>query len=127
MYFKDYAKKYSEAQEPKIEVILKDMSADEVEDKIVILELHFDEILSAIPLNEDGMYVALAYHYNIDWPWCELEPDYWIMDCLEESLQQLKKIENDFEDEETRIICKDFARIIEKAINNKKQILIRRL
>lgn len=127
MYYRDYAKKYAEFQDYEIEVSLKDVYTGEVEDQIIMWDGHFYMILSEIPLNEEGMYVALAYHQNIDQPWRNLNNDYWIMDCLDESLQQLKIIENDFEDEETRIICKDFARIIEKAINNKKQILIRRL
>lgn len=48
------------------------------------------------------------------------------MDCLEESVQQLKSVQDNFEEEETKIICKDFIRMIEKAINNKMQILIRK-
>lgn len=71
------------------------------------------------------MFVALAYHAHIDWPWETFDSEYWIMDCLEESVQQLKSVQDNFE-EETTIICKDFIRMIEKAINNKMQILIRK-
>lgn len=85
----------------------------------------FDDILSGIPLNEDGMYVALAYHRNIDFPWEEPEPDYWVMDCLNESLQQLKDVEDKIEDSFRRTICKDISRIVEKAIINGKTVLLR--
>lgn len=75
---------------------------------------------------EDGEYVALAYHQNVDFPWEEMEPNYWVMDYLNESLEQLKYVEDKIEDNNTRDICKDISRILRKAINNKKSVLIRR-
>lgn len=89
MYFKDYSEPYVELQEPNIEIVLKDMNTNEIEEKIIIWEGDFDDILSVIPLNEEGEYVALSYHQNIDFPWEKIEPDYWTMDYLDESLEQL--------------------------------------
>lgn len=126
MYFKDYSEPYAEFQDADIEIVLQDLNSNKIEDKIIIWEPEFDDILSRIPLNEDGEYVALAYHYNIDFPWYELEPDYWVMDCMNESLQQLKDVENKIEDNDTRTVCKDIARIVRKAILNEKTVLIRR-
>lgn len=126
MYFKDYSEPYVELQDENIEIVLQDLNSNEVEDKIIIWEPDFDDILSRIPLNEDGEYLALAYHHNIDMPWCEMEPDYWVMDCLNESLQQLNHVENKIEDSDTRTICKDISRIVEKAILNGKAVLVRR-
>lgn len=126
MYFKDYSEPYTELQEPNIEIVLKDMDSNEIEDKIIIWEGDFDDILSKIPLNEDGEYVALAYHQNIDFPWDKMEPNYWVMDYLNESLEQVEYVENEVEDNDIRDICKDICRIIKKAINNRKSVLIRR-
>ena len=126
MYFKDYSEPYVEFQDPNIEIVLKDMNSNEIEEKIIIWEGDFDDILSAIPLNEDGEYVALAYHQNIDFPWEKMEPDYWVMDYLNESLQQVKYVKNIMEDDTIKDICKDICRIISKAIDNGKSIMIRR-
>ena len=126
MYFKDYSEPYVELQDADIEIVLQDSNSNEVEDKIIIWEADFDYILSRIPLNDDGEYVALAYHHNIDIPWYEMEPNYWVMDCLNESLKQLNDIEDKIEDGDIRTICKDFSRIVEKAIINEKTVLIRR-
>lgn len=126
MYFKDYSEPYVELQEPNIEIVLKDMNTNEIEEKIIIWEGDFDDILSAIPLNEEGEYVALSYHQNIDFPWEKIEPDYWTMDYLDESLEQLKYVKDMIEDDITKDICTDICRIISKAINNGKLVLVRR-
>ena len=126
MYFKDYSEAYKDFQEPNIEVSLKNEDSGEIEDKIIIWEYDFDSILSKIPLNEDGVYVALAYHANIDMPWYEMEPNDWTMDHLDESLAQLDNIKDKIDEEEIRDICKDLCRIIKKAIINKKTILVKR-
>lgn len=125
MYFKDYSERYAELQDENIEIVLKDLNSNEIEDEIIIDKGDFEYILSRILLNEDGEYVALAYHRNIDFPWEELEPDYWVMDCLNESLQQLKDVEDKIEDSFKRTICKDISRIVEKAILNEKTVLVR--
>jgi len=129
MYLKNYSEKYKQAQielhEDDIEIELKDKKNNIVEYKIIMWKLDFEEILSKIPLNKDGELVALAYHNNIDWPWEEMDPEPWTMDCLEESLEQLKYIENKIEDEERRMICKDMIKIVEKAITDEKEVLIK--
>jgi hypothetical protein len=126
MYFKDYSEPYVELQEANIEIVLQDVNSNEIEDKIIIWEADFDYILSKIPLNEDGEYVALAYHKNIDIPWYEMEPNYWAMDYLNKSLEQLNDVEEMIEDNDIRDICKDICRIVEKAIVNGKAVLVRR-
>ena len=126
MYFKDYSEPYVELQEANIEIVLQDLNLNKIEDKIIIWEGDFDYILSRIPLNEDGEFVALAYHNNIDFPWEEMEPDYWVMDCLNQSLEQLNEVENKIENSYIRTICKDISRIVEKAIINGKAVLVRR-
>jgi hypothetical protein len=126
MYFKDYSEPYVELQDAGIEIVLQDVNSNEIEDKIIIWEADFDYILSKIPLNEDGEYVALAYHKNVDMPWYEMEPNYWAMDCLNKSLEQLNDVEVMIEDNVVRDICKDICRIVEKAIVNGKSVLVRR-
>lgn len=126
MYFKDYSEPYKELQDANIEIVLQGVDSNEIEDKIIIWEGDFDNILSRIPLNKDGEYVALAYHKNVDTPWYEMEPDYWSMDYLNESLEQLNGVEEKIEDDEIRDICKDICRIIEKAIVSGKAVLVRR-
>ena len=124
IYFKDYSKPYAELQDPNIEILLKDINLNEIEEKIVIWEGDLDSILSEIPLNKDGEYVALAYHQNIDFPWEKLELDYWVMDYLDESLKQLEYVRSIIEDDIQKDICKDICKIINKAINNRKLVLL---
>lgn len=126
MYFKDYSEPYAELQEANIEIVLQNMNSNEIEDKIIIWEGDFDDILSRIPLNKNGEYVALAYHKNVDIPWYKIEPNYWVMDYLNKSLEQLNDVEENIEDNDIRDICKDICRIIEKAIINRKAVLVRR-
>ncbi len=129
MYLKNYSEKYKQEQielyEDDIEMELKDKKNNIVESKIIMWKLDFDDILSKIPLNKDGEFVALAYHYHIDWPWEEMEPEAWTMDCLEESLEQLKVVEKELVDEERKMICEDMIRIVEKAIIDEKEVLIK--
>ncbi|MCI9079620.1 MAG: hypothetical protein HFH68_12005 [Lachnospiraceae bacterium] len=127
MYFKDYSEPYAELQDSNIEILLKDINLNEIEEKIIIWEGDFDSILSEIPLNKDGEYAALAYHQNIDFPWEKLEPGYWVMDYLNESLKQLEYVKSIIEDDMQRDICKDICRIINNAINNGKLVLIKRI
>lgn len=94
--------------------------------KLFIWEGDFNDILSEIPLNEEGKYVALAYHQNIDFLWEKMEPDYWIMDYLNESLEQVKYVKDMMQDDTRKDICKDICRMISKAINSGKFILVRR-
>lgn len=49
------------------------------------------------------------------------------MDYLNESLEQLEYVKYIIEDDMQRDICKDICRMINKAINNKKLILIKRI
>lgn len=127
MYCKNYSEPYAELQDPNIEILLKDINLNEIEEKIIIWEGDFDSILSEIPLNEDGEYTALAYHQNIDFPWEKLEPGYWVMDYLNESLEQLEYVKSIIEDDMQMDICKDICRMINKAINNEKLVLIKRI
>lgn len=125
-YFKDYSEPYAKLQDTNIEILLKDVYLNEIEEKVVVWEGDFESILSEIPLNKDGEYVALAYHYNIDFPWEKLEPGYWVMDYLDESLKQIEDVKSIIEDDIQKNICKDICKIINKAINNGKLVLIKR-
>jgi len=49
----------------------------------------FDFIMDLIPLNEEGMYVALATHYQVDIPWNNEDETPWEIDDLEITLSQL--------------------------------------
>ena len=126
MYFKDYSGLYAELQDPNIEIVLKNTNSNKIEEKIIIWEGDFDNILSKIPLNKDGKYVALAYHQNIDFPWEKLEPGYGIMDYLKESLEQVRYVKDVIEDNIQKDICNDICRIISKAIDKRKLVLVKR-
>ena len=126
MYFKDYSGLYAELQDPNIEIVLKNTNSNKIEEKIIIWEGDFDNILSKIPLNKDGKYVALAYHQNIDFPWEKLETVYGIMDYLKESLEQVRYVKDVIEDNIQKDICNDICRIISKAIDKRKLVLVKR-
>lgn len=126
MYFKDYSGLYAELQDPNIEIVLKNTNSNKIEEKIIIWEGDFDNILSKIPLNKDGKYVALAYHQNIDFPWEKLETVYGIMDYLKESLEQVRYVKDVIEDNIQKDICNDICRIISKAIDKQKLVLVKR-
>ena len=125
MYFKDYSGLYAELQDPNIEIVLKNTNSNKIEEKIIIWEGDFDNILSKIPLNKDGKYVALAYHQNIDFPWEKLETVYGIMDYLKESLEQVRYVKDVIEDNIQKDICNDICRIISKAIDKRKLVLVK--
>ncbi len=125
MYFKDYSGLYAELQDHNIEIVLKNTNSNKIEEKIIIWEGDFDNILSKIPLNKDGKYVALAYHQNIDFPWEKLEPGYGIMDYLKESLEQVRYVKDVIEDNIQKDICNDICRIISKAIDKQKLVLVK--
>ena len=85
----------------------------------------FDSILDEIPLNEDGMYVGLAYHQNIDSPWKELSPVPWEMDDLRISLSQMLYVRSNLNQENLMPLCDDICDILGKAINGKNKVLVR--
>jgi hypothetical protein len=122
MYYKDYSQPYARPGETCIEIQLQDNTSKECLKKILIWSGDFDSIVSKIPLNEEGEYVALAYHYNVDWPWEELAPSPWKMDQLKMSLTQLKEIE--IHDEREIIVWNDICSILEEAIKDKNTVLI---
>lgn len=126
MYYKDHTKPYTTLQDANIEIELMDMESNEIEGKIIIWEGDFDYILSQIPLNNNGEYSALAYHHNIDFPWYCVEPEYWSMDCLEESLEQIRYVKDRIEDGFRKEICEDILKIIYQAIDRGNAVLIRR-
>ncbi len=122
MYYKDYSRPYAELGEVCIEIQLQDSLSKECLKKILVWSGDFDSIISSIPLNEEGEYVALAYHYHIDMPWFFLDPNPWKMDDVEISLGQLKII--DINDERKIIIWKDICSILEEAVKGKNDVLI---
>ena len=56
---------------------------------VTMWEGDFSFIVDLIPLNDEGMFVGLACHYQVDRPWEEKEDEPWEIDCLELTLEQL--------------------------------------
>lgn len=117
-----------------IDVMLKPADSDEYSDIITIWECNFKSILGLIPLNEDGMWEALGYHFNIDFAWEEGDDKPWEVDHLKTSLEQLIYVRKIlFEGRETNEvssleyrICRDMCYIFNKAIKTNGKVYISR-
>ena len=127
MIIKDYAIGFKELYEPFIEIILND-NLDKDNYVIKMWGGYFNEICRSIPLNEDEMYVGLAYHYHVDTPWQEQEDEPWEIDNLKLWLHQIKQAENilkrQAQDDTELQICKDICIVLEKAIQQKRKVFI---
>lgn len=122
MYYRDYSKPYAGLGEVCIEIQLQEAISKKCLKKILIWSGDFNSIVSRIPLNEEEKYVALSYHYHIDWPWEEIAPSPWTMDQVGMSLVQLKEI--DINGEREILIWKDMCSILEEAVENGNNVLI---
>jgi len=102
----------------------------------------FQSLMDMIPLNDEGMYVALACHYQVDSPWEECEGEPWKVDDLEVSLSQLLNIKDtlfkkakDFNSLNNSIeyekcskllqICNDICFLFDKAASGYGQVFIK--
>ncbi len=125
MDYKDYSEPYKDMGETFVEIILQEKDSQHIIKKIEMWTGDFDSILDEIPLNEDGMFVGLAYHHNIDFPWQELSPTPWKMDDLEISLSQLLYVKDNLKEERLLPICEDICDILENATNCENTVFIR--
>ncbi|HOJ78947.1 MAG TPA: hypothetical protein PLZ08_09895 [Bacillota bacterium] len=125
MEYIDYSEPYKDMGEAFIEIILQEKDSQHTLKKIEMWIGDFDSILDEIPLNEDGMYVGLAYHQNIDSPWKELSPVPWEMDDLRISLSQMLYVRSNLNQENLMPLCDDICDILGKAINGKNKVLVR--
>lgn len=125
MEYKDYSEPYKDMGEAFIEIILQEKDSQDILKKIEMWAGDFDSILDEIPLNEDGMYVGLAYHQNIDFPWKELSPDPWEMDDLDISLSQMLYVKSNLDDDSLQPICEDICDILDKAVNSNNRVFVR--
>ena len=90
----------------------------------------FETIMNLIPLNDEGMYVAFGFHYQVDTPWEEREGEPWEVDELELSLNQLLGVKHLLhEKSEDGIllfnICSDICEIFQKACNKQGKVFIK--
>ena len=125
-----------------IDVALLPKYQDEYSDLITMSIGDFDSILMQVPVNEDGMFVALACHYHVDTPWEECNEEPWEVDELELSLSQLlyvkesfknNKVKSDYLDANTNTvvneklsqICEDMCFIFSEAIKTGGKVYIR--
>lgn len=93
MKYKNYSRE-GLIYEASIDVLFSPKGSEEYSDLITMWIGDFETIMDLIPLNEDDMYVALAYHYQVDSPWEELENEPWEVDELETSFLQLIYVRN---------------------------------
>lgn len=86
----------------------------------------FSFIVDLIPLNDEGMYVGLAFHYQVDRPWEANEEEPWEIDSLELTLEQLLYVKKRIHEmkqasysewDMTLVgdICDDICEIVKKA------------
>lgn len=125
MDYKDYSDPYHDLGEAFVEIILQEKDSKDILKKIEMWIGDFDSILDEIPLNQDGMYVGLAYHQQIDMPWWKLEPNPWKMDDLEVSLTQLQYVNGILTEENLLPICEDMCDILNKAINGNHKVFVK--
>lgn len=104
----------------------------EYSDIITMWAGDFEAIMDLIPLDSEGMYVALAFHYQVDAPWEAREDVPWELDELELSLNQLLYVNKklcEMENDESKVllchICDDICDILRKAKNEEGRVFIK--
>ena len=96
---------------------------------------HFRFIMNLIPLNDEGMFVGLACHYQVDWPWEKNEGEPWEIDSLELTLEQLLYVKKRLSEmkptdypvwdkKELGDICDDMCEIVRKAARGEGKAFI---
>ena len=95
----------------------------------------FNFIMNLIPLNDEGMFVGLACHYQVDRPWEENEDEPWEIDSLELTLEQLLYVKKrlsemkptDYPVWDKKVlgdICDDMCEIVRKAARGEGKAFI---
>ena len=131
MKHKDYSRK-AILYEAFIDVMFLPNEQQEYSDIITMWVGDFEAIMDLISLNNEGMYVALALHYQVDAPWEEREDEPWEADELELSLNQLLCVKNMLHEKEENAdkvllcdICNDICEIFQKAVNGQGSAFIK--
>ncbi|WP_321388357.1 hypothetical protein [uncultured Enterococcus sp.] len=135
MTYRDYSKPYRDLGEAFIDIVLKhEKGTDEEISKISMWYYDFVSIITKIPLNSEGMYDGLAYHYHVDEPWKECEDELWAVDEVELSLLQLMKSKENLksdtgqteEDQTTLIrICNDMIGLFKESNEGDGKVYIK--
>ena len=115
-----------------IDIMFLPNEKQEYSDIITMWVGDFEAIMDLVPLNEEGMFAALAFHYQVDAPWEEKEDEPWEMDEPGLSLSQLLYVKNvlcEKEENEDRAllysICNDICEIFQKAANGQGRAFIK--
>lgn len=134
MKHKNYSRK-GLIYEASIDVLFLPNDSQEYSELITMWIGDFETIMDLVPLNEDDMYVALAYHYQVDTPWEELEDKLWEVDELVTSFRQLVYAKNilsnqykkDDNSDNKKIyeICVDMCDVFEKAKLGEGKVFIK--
>lgn len=121
MKYKDYSRKKI-LYEAHIDIMFLPNDKKEYSEIITMWIGDFEAIMDLVGLNEEGMYTALAFHYQVDTPWEDKEDEPWEVDELELSLNQLLDVkhllyEKEKNEEEIILfnICSDICEIFQKA------------
>lgn len=131
MQHKDYSRKEI-LYEAFIDIMFLPNEKQEYSEIVTMWIGDFEAIMDLIPLNDEGMFDALAFHYQVDTPWEEREDEPWEVDELELSLTQLLDAKHllyekgKIEDQLTLFnICSDICEIIQKAQNKQGKAFIK--
>lgn len=125
MNYKDYSRT-PVFYEAFIDIAFLPDGSDNYSDLITMWIGDFQTLMDLVPLNDEGMYVGLACHYQVDTPWEECEEEPWKVDNIELSLSQLLNVKNLLlekssfskpSDDNIRLIqiCNDICIVFEKA------------
>lgn len=132
MNHKDYSRK-GISYEAFIDIMFQFDGEEEYSDIITMWTGDFDSIMNLIPLNNEGMYVALAFHYQVDTPWEVSDDEPWEVDEIELSLKQLIDLRGILHENENKKstslmlchICDDMCEIFQKANNGQGKVFIK--
>ena len=131
MNHRDYSRK-TLLYEAFIDIMFLPNEMQDHSDIITMWAGDFESIMDLIPLNDEGMFVALAFHYQVDAPWEDREDEPWEVDELELSLKQLlyvKSVLYEKEENEDKVllcdICNDMCEIFQKAVNGQGRAFIK--
>ena len=132
MNHKDYSRK-GILYEAFIDIMFQSNDEEECSDIITMWSGDFDSIMDLIPLNNEEMYVALAFHYQVDTPWEVRDDEPWEVDEIELSLKQLIDVRSILQEKENSKnapsvlchICDDMCEMFQKANNKQGKVFIK--
>lgn len=93
MKYKDYSRKKI-LYEAHIDIMFLPNDKKEYSEIITMWIGDFEAIMDLVGLNEEGMYTALAFHYQVDTPWEDKEDEPWEVNELGLSLNQLLDVKH---------------------------------